>query len=107
MTALIAIIIAILFIVIIYNSLVAKRNKVDEIFSTMDSVLKKRYDLIPNLVVAAKEYMNFEKEVLEKVTELRSKALEANATADEKIHISDQISGFIRSFRIAFKIIQI
>ena len=72
-------------------------------FPQWDSVLKKRYDLIPNLVAAAKEYMNFEKEVLEKVTELRSKAVEANATADEKIHISDQISGFIRNFRIAFE----
>lgn len=103
MTILIIIGIAILFTVIFYNSLVSRRNKVDEIFSTIDAMLKKRFDLIPNLVAAAKEYMNYEKETLEKVTALRARAISSDATPDEKIQISDQLTGLIRSIRVAFE----
>ena len=80
MTTLIGILVAIiafLFICIIavasiYNKLVALKNYVKEAFSTMDVYLKKRWDLIPNLIETAKGYMTHEKETLEKITTLRN-----------------------------------
>jgi LemA protein len=47
-----------------YNSLVAKKNQVKNIFASVDTVLKKRYDLIPNLVATVSKYMDHEKSLL-------------------------------------------
>jgi len=66
-----------LWFVGVYNSLVAKRLSVEEQFSTIDTELKKRYDLIPNLVETVKGYASHEKEVFEKVTQARSQAMQA------------------------------
>ena len=51
-----------------YNSLVSKKKQVENIFAGVDAVLKKRYDLIPNLVASVSKYMDHEKSLLEKVT---------------------------------------
>jgi LemA protein len=59
-----------------YNYLIGKKNQVDNIFASVDAVLKQRYDLLPNLVATVKEYTTHERETLEKITELRSKALQ-------------------------------
>ena len=67
-----------------YNGLVRGLNKVEEAFSTMDVYLKKRYDLIPNLVETIKGYAKHESETLEKVISARNLAVKAN-TMDEKI----------------------
>ncbi|MGL5694879.1 MAG: LemA family protein, partial [Peptostreptococcaceae bacterium] len=61
-----------------YNSLVSLRMKVKEGFSTIDVFLKKRYDLIPNLVATVKGYATHEKETLNQVVEARSKALSSS-----------------------------
>ena len=63
--------------VFIYNGLVVKRTRVDNGWAQIDVQLKRRYDLIPNLVETVKGYAAHEKEVLTKVTELRSRAMEA------------------------------
>jgi LemA protein len=57
-----------------YNSLVALRNHISESWSNVDTELKRRYDLIPNLVATVKGYAEHEKSVLERVTELRNRA---------------------------------
>ena len=57
-----------------YNKLIATRMKVREAFSTMDIYLKKRFDLIPNLVESIKGYTDYESETLTKVVEMRSKS---------------------------------
>jgi len=75
--ALIIIIIVALAIVAIYNSLVVKRARVNNGWAQIDVQLKRRYDLIPNLVETVKGYAAHEKEVLEKVAELRSRAMGA------------------------------
>lgn len=62
-------------IVLVYNSLVSLRNKVNEAFSTMDVYLKKRYDLIPNLVAVVKGYAGHEASILENVTNMRTNAM--------------------------------
>ncbi len=61
-------------IVVIYNKLVGLRNKVKEAFATMDVYLKKRFDLIPNLVAVVKGYASHEALTLEKLTGIRSNA---------------------------------
>jgi LemA protein len=60
-----------------YNSLVRRRNQVDNAWSQIDVQLKRRHDLIPNLVEAVKDYMSYEQETLAKVTEARAAAINA------------------------------
>jgi len=66
-------------IVAIYNGLIQRRLRVDEAFSQIDVQLKRRHDLIPNLVNAVKGYMGFEQSVLENVTNARASAVAAGA----------------------------
>jgi len=61
--------------VVIYNTLVKRRNQVDNAWSQIDVQLKRRHDLIPNLVEAVKDYMAYEQETLTKVTEARAAAI--------------------------------
>lgn len=73
-----------LYVIVQYNGLVALRNHIAEAWSNVDTELKRRYDLIPNLVAAVKGYAAHERAVLERVTELRDRCL-ANRGA-----VSDQ-----------------
>ena len=84
-----------------YNTLVRKKNQVSNIFATVDAILKKRYDLIPNLVATAQRYMEHERDVLTEVTRLRALALSGNASDDEKIEIDRKISKAIRGILVA------
>jgi LemA protein len=68
-----------LFLVFTYNGLVRLRNTVDEAWNQISVQLKRRHDLIPNLVNAVKGYMNFEQETLTKVVEARSAAVSAQS----------------------------
>ncbi|MEI6452566.1 MAG: LemA family protein, partial [Actinomycetes bacterium] len=62
-----------------YNSLVGRRNQVDNAWSQIDVQLKRRYDLIPNLVEAVKDYMSYEQETLTNVTAARAAAMNAGS----------------------------
>src|SRR3989344_5025098 len=84
-----------LFIVYIYNSLIRLRVRTNNAWSQIDVQLKRRYDLIPNLVEAVKGYMKHEKGVLESVTKART-SLISGSTVD-KAKASDQISGALKS----------
>ena len=72
----------VLWVITSYNKLVRLRNKVEEAFSTMDVYLKKRYDLIPNLVETIKGYTQHESETLEKVVAARNLAVGATGIDD-------------------------
>ena len=72
----------IISIIAIYNSLVRLRNQVDNSWSQIDVQLKRRHDLIPNLVETAKGYMQHERGTFEAITEARSRAMGANNVAD-------------------------
>lgn len=78
-----AIVLLVLVIIFIYNSLVRLRNRVDNSWKQIDVQLKRRYDLIPNLVEVVKDYMSYEKEVLENVTRARSQAMQASGPAEQ------------------------
>ena len=81
---LIGVLIAIAAIVIVlYNRLAALRVRADAAWADIDAQLKRRYDLIPNLVETVKGYAGHEKGVLEKVTELRSQAIAAQGPAEQ------------------------
>jgi len=96
----ILVIVALIFISM-YNGLIRRRNEVDNAFGGMDVQLKKRYDLIPNLVASVKEYAKHEKELLNKITELRASALKPDLSVNEKISLDNQISGAIKSMLIS------
>lgn len=68
--------------ILIYNRLVSKRIKVDNAWRQIDVQLKRRHDLIPNLVESAKGYMQYERGTLEKVMEARSRAISARGPAE-------------------------
>lgn len=65
-------VILVLFVIVVYNRLITLRNYVKEAFSTMDVYLKKRWDLVPNLIEIVNAYAKHEKNVLEDVAKLRS-----------------------------------
>ena len=75
------IVLFVLFLVGIYNSLVTLRNRFKNAFSQIDVQLKRRYDLIPNLVETAKAYMKHERETLEAVIQARNQAVTAEGRA--------------------------
>ncbi len=101
MEILIGLAVAILFAVLLYNFLVSRKNQVDNISASVDALLKKRYDLIPNLVASVKEYMEYEKDLLEKVTKLRSKALDRNLDEIQKIETDQEISKLLGDIFVA------
>ncbi len=71
-----------LFFISTYNGFVSLRNKVEEAFATMDAYLKKRWDLIPNLVETVKGYASHEKETLEAVINARNMAMNSSSVSD-------------------------
>ena len=81
------------------NNFVRMRNTSEEAFATIDVYLKKRYDLIPNLVETVKGYAKHESETLENVIRARNNAASATTTA-EKIEADAQLSNAIKSFNI-------
>lgn len=100
-TSLIVLIVIVLALVLMYNSLVAKKNQVENIFASVDTVLKKRYDLIPNLVASVSKYMEHEKGLLEEVTKLRADANKPNISDEKKIELDAKISSALGSIMIA------
>ena len=95
----IVIVVAILVIgVLIYNGLVQRRLRIDEAFAQIDVLLKRRHDLIPNLVNAVKDYMGFEQSVLTQVTQARANAVAAGAQGPAaQAQAENVLTGALRS----------
>ena len=88
----IAIVVILLLLVFsTYNSLVKLNNRVEEAFSTMDVYLKKRWDLIPNIVETIKGYVKHEQETLEEVINLRNNSYD-KMNADDTIAVNNKMS---------------
>jgi LemA protein len=77
------IIIAFLALIFVYNSLIRLKNRVEEAWSDIDVQLKRRYDLIPNLIETVKGYAKHEKETFENVTQARSQAMQARESGGD------------------------
>jgi len=85
-------------LVLIYNGLVQRRMRVDEAWAQIEVQLKRRHDLIPNLVNAVRGYMGFEQDVLTRVTEARANAVAAGARGPrEQATAEDMLTGALRS----------
>jgi len=84
------------FLISIYNSLVQLRQRVQNAWSQVDVQLKRRYDLIPNLVNAVKGYAQHEKSTLENVTQARNMAMAAGTVKDQ-IQAENMLSGALKS----------
>ena len=93
--------VAVLFIVGMYNSLIGKRNQVQKIFAGIDAVLKKRYDLVPNLVASVKNYMQHEAGVLTQITEMRAKAVSGGLSDNEKVDLDNRLTKAIGGIMVA------
>lgn len=76
------IVVAVLYYIAKRNSIIASRNRVDESWSGIDVQLKRRHDLVPNLVETVKGYAAHESQVFEKVTQARAEAMSAQGVAD-------------------------
>lgn len=85
-----------LWIIGMYNGLIRLKNRVDEAWSDIDVQLKRRYDLIPNLISTVKGYAAHERELFEKVTEARTKAMGANTPA-AKEQAENALSGTLKT----------
>jgi LemA protein len=83
----------------IYVSLINKKNNLKEAIAGVDVQLKKRYDLIPNMLKAAAKFMEHEKSIFTEVTKLRERALNASSFAD-KIEADKELNGALRSFNV-------
>jgi LemA protein len=93
-STLIIIIVAVVILAVvvgIYNGLIGSRNRADQAFASVDVMLKKRYDLIPNLVASVEKYMVHERELLSELTELRARAASGDLTQAQRAEAERQL----------------
>ena len=90
------VVVLVLWVIAIFNGLVRTRNRTKEAWADIDVQLKRRYDLIPNLVEVVKGYATHEREVFEKVTAARTAAMGAHGTK-EKAEAENMLSGTLKS----------
>ena len=96
------IVILIIFVIMSYNSLVKSRMQTKESWSQIDVQLKRRNDLIPNLIETVKGYSKYEGQTLEKIAELRAQVAKASSpeqAMEASNQLSRQLSGFFCSSR--------
>lgn len=83
--------------VVLFNTMVGRKNRVQFAFAGIDAMLKKRFDLIPNLISAVERYMKHEREVLQQLTSLRARAVAGNMATDDLVQMDNQLTGALRS----------
>lgn len=86
----------IIYIIFVYNNLIIRRNRVKNAWSQIDVQLKRRADLIPNLVETVKGYMKHEREVLENITKARA-VLQTAQTVKDKAKANNAIAGALKT----------
>ncbi len=91
------ILVIVIAIIYIYNSLIRSRNRLEEAWSDIEVQLKRRYDLIPNLVETVKGYAKQESSVLENVTKARAMAMNAGGDMKERLKDENMLSGALKS----------
>ncbi len=86
--------------VLIYNNLISKKNKVKEAYSSIDVMLKKRTDLIPQLVNTIKGYTKHESETLITITKLRERIVEGNLPSEQRLNLESDIDQLLGKLNI-------
>lgn len=92
-------IILFIYLIILYNVALSKKNKMLKAYSSLDVMLKKRYDLIPNIVNTVKGYKDYEAQTLEKIISLRKKA-DGDKSASDLNDTDKEYSSFIKDINI-------
>ncbi len=87
--------------ILIFNSLIRRKNDVENAFASIDVMLRRRYDLIPKIVDAVKAYMTYERDLLTEITRLRTKALSQAVTPEERVIIENQLGQQLTSLLVA------
>ncbi|NVN19020.1 LemA family protein [Muricauda sp. HICW] len=85
------IVLILLFCVFLYNNLISKKNKVEESYSSIDVMLKKRTDLIPQLISTVKGAIQHERETLSELTQLRERLLDKTVDTEERFQLESQL----------------
>src|SRR4030095_14798074 len=98
-----ALVIIILVLMIMYNNLIQKKNAIDNAYFSMDVMLKKRYDLIPQLVETVRGYMTHESDVLTQLTELRQKVIVENLNTNDKVELDNKINTVLQNVFASFE----
>lgn len=93
--------IAIVWIAMIYNAIIKKKNQVNNAFGSIDVMLKKRYDLIPGLVETVKGFMKHESALLKELTEMRTRFMDNAVSSDEKVKLEKQIRNTLNAINIS------
>lgn len=83
------------------NGLIAKKNQIENAFASIDVLLKKRCDLIPNLVASVQQYMQFEQKTLVEISRLRSRAMSGQVNGNARVELENQISRSIGNIMVA------
>lgn len=98
------IIIGVLALILIglYNTLVSRKNGVENAFGTIDAMLKKRFDLLPNLVETVKQYMTYEQDTLTRIVELRN-SVQSNPgmPVQDRMDAGNKLTGLLTQLRVA------
>ena len=87
-----------LIFVLIFNTLVARKNQVRNVFATIDAMLKKRWDLVPNLVSTVEGYMEHERELLEELTRARASVAGGPRSSDAAVAADNRVTKAFGSF---------
>lgn len=87
----------VLWAIVIYNGFVRLKNRVDEAYADIDVQLKRRHNLIPNLVEAVKGYVKQEKSVLTDVTKARTSAMKQKGTSDKRADSENMLTGALKT----------
>ncbi len=90
----------VLYLIFLYNNIIRSRNETDNAFGSIDAMLKKRYDLIPNLVETVNQYMAHESAILTDITRMRSK-LSDNLSGNETLDLHNDISKRVNDILIS------
>lgn len=92
--------IPVLYVIITYNRLVSLKNQIRNAWSNVDTELKRRYDLIPNLVATVQGYAQHEREVLQRVTELRGRCMASNGRPAEQAVDENQLVDALKQMMV-------
>lgn len=91
------IVLFLLTVIWLYNSLIRRRNNINYALSSIDALLKKRYDLIPGLVSTVRQYMQYEKGLLNQLTELRARAIIGDLSTMEREKLAEETGRLLKN----------
>ncbi len=98
--AAVCILLPIIYVIATYNALVALRNHIRDAWANIDTELKRRYELIPNLVATVKGYAAHEKEIFERITELRSQCMANQGNPSQQAADENQLVGALQKMML-------